>query len=112
MGFARQAGAAVILVTLTLWLQCAGMAVLIDLARTYIARSTKGLSAWRAAVLICRFSGVTIVLHLLQILLWATFYRWYCFPTWEASFYFSGAAIPLSAMETSFSRGFGGLWIR
>jgi len=57
MGFARQAGAAVILVTLTLWLQCAGMAVLIDLARTYIARSTKGLSAWRAAVLIVGFPG-------------------------------------------------------
>jgi voltage-gated potassium channel len=92
MGFVRQAGAAVILVTLTLWLQCAGMAILIDLARTYIARSTKGLSAWRAAGLICRFSGVTIVLHLLQILLWATFYRLYCFPTWEACFYFSGSS--------------------
>ena len=92
MGFARQAGAAVILVTLTLWLQCAGMAILIDLARNYIARSTKGLNAWRAAALICRFSGATIVLHLLQILLWATFYRWYCFTTWEACFYFSGSS--------------------
>lgn len=92
MSFARQAGTAVILVALTLWLQCAGMAILINLARTSIARGTKGLNAWRAAVLISRYSGAMIVLHILQILVWATFYRWHCFPTWEACFYFSGSS--------------------
>jgi len=32
---------------------------------------------------------VLINLHMLQILLWAAFYRWVCFPSWESSFYFS-----------------------
>jgi hypothetical protein len=26
---------------------------------------------------------------MLEILLWAWFYRWLCFPSWEVSFYFS-----------------------
>jgi hypothetical protein len=30
-----------------------------------------------------------IALHMLQILLWAGFYRWKCFPSWESAFYFS-----------------------
>jgi len=29
------------------------------------------------------------ILHMSQILLWAAFYRWECFPSWEAAFYFS-----------------------
>ena len=28
---------------------------------------------------------------MLEILLWAWFYRWKCFPNWEAAFYFSAA---------------------
>jgi voltage-gated potassium channel len=31
-------------------------------------------------------------LHLLQVLLWAGFYRWKCFPSWESAFYFSAAS--------------------
>jgi hypothetical protein len=30
-----------------------------------------------------------IVLHISQILLWAGFFRWNCFPSWESAFYFS-----------------------
>ena len=30
-----------------------------------------------------------VALHVLQILLWAGFYRWLCFPLWESAFYFS-----------------------
>jgi len=59
MIFVREASAAVVLVTLTLSLQCAGMAADI------------------------------VALHVLQILLWAGFYRWLCFPLWESAFYFS-----------------------
>jgi len=69
MVFAREAGFATILVSITLWVQCAGMAVLIRLARAYIARSKNGLSSWRAGILIVRFSAAMIVLHILQILL-------------------------------------------
>lgn len=39
-----------------------------------------------------RFSTGMIVLQILQILLWAAFYRWKCLPTWESSFYFSATS--------------------
>ena len=92
MGFARQASAAVFLVTVTLLLQCAGMAILIHWARARIAHGIKGLGPVRSAVLIVRFTTLMIVLHILQILLWAGFYRWHCLPSWEACFYFSSAS--------------------
>jgi voltage-gated potassium channel len=89
MDFALHAVEGGALVAVTLWVQCAGMAILIYLARSYISRSSAGLTAWRAAVLIVRFTALTIVLHLLQTLLWACFYRWHGLPSWEAAFYFS-----------------------
>jgi voltage-gated potassium channel len=92
MGFARQAGAAVSLVTLTLLLQCGGMSVLIHWARGSITRGIRGLSPLRAGVLMLRFTTVVIVLHILQIVLWAGFYRWHCLPSWESGFYFSAAS--------------------
>ena len=36
-----------------------------------------------------RLMTAFIVLHLFEILLWAAFYRWLCFPLWESAFYFS-----------------------
>jgi voltage-gated potassium channel len=92
MGFVRQGGAAVILVTLTLWLQAAGMTVLIHWARACIARGIRSLNPWHAAALMNRFTAALIVLHILQILLWAGFYRWQCLPSWESSFYFSATS--------------------
>src|SRR5271154_5340681 len=92
MGFARQAGAVAILVTLTLWLQCAGMVLLIHWARASIARGIRGLSQWRSGLLMVRFTTVMIILHVVQILLWAVFYRWRCLPSWESSFYFSASS--------------------
>ena len=92
MDFARQASAAVFLVTATLLFQCAGMSVLIHWARARIATGIKGLGPVRSAVLMVRFTTLMIVLHILQILLWAGFYRWHCLPSWEACFYFSSAS--------------------
>jgi voltage-gated potassium channel len=92
MGFARQAGTAAILVALTLWLQSAGMALLIHWARAIIARGIRSLNPWRSAILMIRFTVVMIVLHILQITLWAGFYRWKCLPSWEAGFYFSATS--------------------
>jgi hypothetical protein len=92
MNFARQAGIAAILITLTLWFQCAGMSVLIYLARKYISQEITRLNAWRAAILMIRFTVVIVVLHLFQIVLWAGFYRWKCLPTWESCLYFSAAS--------------------
>ena len=88
----RQAIAAAILVALTLWLQCAGMAILIHWVKTWIARGTKGPTPWYSAVLMIRFTVVMIVLHILQIVLWAGLYRWRCLPSWESCFYFSASA--------------------
>ena len=92
MIFARQAGAAVFLVALTLWLQCAGIAVLIRMARTSIERGMARLSALRAALLMIRFSVLVVVLHFLQISFWSVFYRLYCLASWESSLYFSAAS--------------------
>jgi voltage-gated potassium channel len=92
MGFARQAIAATLLISATLWFQCGGMAVLIHWARISIERGMKRLTPWHSAALMIRFTVVMIALHILQVLLWAAFYRWRCLPSWDASFYFSAAS--------------------
>jgi voltage-gated potassium channel len=90
--FLSQALAATILSTLTVAVECAGMAALIHWARAYFARGIKTQRVWHTAVLMIRFTSVTILLHLLQILLWAAFYRLRCFRSWESCFYFSATS--------------------
>src|SRR5258708_40109182 len=92
MIFVREASAAVVLVTLTLSLQCAGMAALIAWGRTSLAPDVHRLGPIRSALLMVRFITAFIGLHVLEILLWAGFYRWLCFPLWESAFYFSAAS--------------------
>jgi len=92
MGFLQQAGAAGILVTLTLSIQCGGMAALIDWGIAHFVREEQRIGPVRAAALMVRTTSLMIVLHILQILLWAGFYRWMCFPSWESAFYFSTAS--------------------
>ncbi len=92
MTFARQAGTAVFLVTLTLWIQCVGIAVLIRWARASIEHGLARLSSMHAAILMIQFSTLVVVLHFLQIFFWSVFYRWYCLPSWESSFYFSASS--------------------
>ena len=89
MGILNQVGAAFVLVTLTLAVQCAGTAALIDWILGHFGRDAYRLGPVRSAALIVRFTSVMITLHIFQILLWAGFYRWQCFPSWEAAFYFS-----------------------
>jgi len=43
-------------------------------------------------MLMVRLMTAFIVLHVCEILLWAGFYRWLCFPLWESAFYFSAAS--------------------
>ncbi|HKN16651.1 MAG TPA: potassium channel family protein [Candidatus Sulfotelmatobacter sp.] len=90
--FARQVGAAIVLVTGTLLIHCIGVAALIHLARARIDRGIKGLSPWRSSLLMVRFTTAMIVLHILEIFLWTSFYRWFCFPSWETCVYFSAAS--------------------
>ena len=84
-----QAGIGAVLVALTISLQCAGMGALIHWARAYFARTLNRLGPVGSAMLMVRFTGAIVVLHLLQILLWAGFYRRNCLPSWESAFYFS-----------------------
>jgi voltage-gated potassium channel len=89
--FLRESVTASILVTLTLATQSAGMGALIRWVGAQFRRELYRFGAVRSAGLIIRCMSVMIVFHLLQILLWAGFYRWNCFPSWENAFYFSAA---------------------
>jgi voltage-gated potassium channel len=92
MIFLREGGAAIVLVTLTLSLQCAGIAAVIAWARPSFAPGALRLGAIRSATLMMRLMTAFIGLHALEILLWTAFYRWLCFPVWESAFYFSAAS--------------------
>ena len=89
MAFVRQAGTSVLLVTLTLSFQSAAMAALIHWARAHLARAVDRFGPLHSAVLLVRFTSAIFVSHIFQIALWAGFYRWHCFPSWESAFYFS-----------------------
>jgi voltage-gated potassium channel len=91
MIFVRQGYQAVILVTLTLILQSAGMAALIQWIKAQFPNGIYRLGLLRSFLLVVRFTSLLVCLHMLEILLWASFYRWKCFATWEAAFYFSAA---------------------
>jgi voltage-gated potassium channel len=92
MIFLREGSAAIVLATLTLSLQCAGMAAVIAWARPSFAPGALTLGAARSAVLMMRLMSAFLCLHILEILFWAAFYRWLCFPSWESDFYFSAAS--------------------
>jgi len=89
MHFLSQASAAAILLTLTLLVQCGGMAALINWGIIHFARERHKLGPVRSAALIVRLTSVMIALHISQILLWTGFYRWNCFSSWGSAFYFS-----------------------
>jgi len=92
MAFIVQAGVAVLLVMLTLTFQSTAMAALIHWARAHFARAARRIGPLHSALLLVRFSGVIFVSHIFQALLWASFYRWKCFRSWESAFYFSTAS--------------------
>jgi voltage-gated potassium channel len=81
--------AAALLVMLTIWLQCGGIAVLIRWIRSVMEDNVDQLGFFHVAGLVVRFAIAVIVLHLVEVSLWASFYRWFCLPSWETAFYFS-----------------------
>ncbi len=81
----------IILVTLTLILQGAGMAALIQWIKAQFPNGIHQLGLFRSFLLVVRFTSLLVCLHMLEILLWASFYHWKCLATWEAAFYFSAA---------------------
>jgi voltage-gated potassium channel len=92
MVLVHQACTTIVLVTLTLVLQSAGMAALIEWARAHLPRAIHRLGPWRSGVLMVRLTTLIVCLHMSEILLWAWFYRLYCFSTWESAFYFSATS--------------------
>jgi voltage-gated potassium channel len=91
MTLLQQAGAAVLLVLITLSLQCGGAAALILWIRS-IPRETREVQVFHCAALVMQTTVAVIVLHGIVILLWASCYRWLCLPSWESAFYFSASS--------------------
>jgi voltage-gated potassium channel len=92
MMFLHQAALAVLLVVLTRWLQCFGIAGLIAWIRSVAAGNIHNLGPFRSTALIVRLTAAMIALPGAMILLWAGCYRWFCFPSWESAFYFSATS--------------------
>jgi len=91
MTLLQQAGAAVLLVSITLSLQCGGAAALILWIRS-IPREIREVQVFHCAALVMQTTIAVIVLHGIVILLWASCYHWLCFPSWESAFYFSASS--------------------
>jgi hypothetical protein len=92
MLFIDQVGAAFLLVTLTLCLQSAGIAALLASVRQATEGYVHELGPFRVAALFVRVMTAIIALHILEILLWASCYRWLCLPSWESASYFSASS--------------------
>jgi voltage-gated potassium channel len=80
------------LITLTLWLQSAGLAALIAWVRREVKDEMHSMSSFRLAVFFVRLAMAVVALHGLEILLWAGFYRWRCLPSWYSAMYFSASS--------------------
>jgi voltage-gated potassium channel len=80
------------LITLTLWLQSAGVAALVTWVRRVLGGDMRKMGTFRFAALVVRLAMAVVVLHGLEILLWATFYRWHCLPSWDSAIYFSASS--------------------
>jgi voltage-gated potassium channel len=80
------------LITLTLWLQSAGIAALIAWVRRALEGDMQQIGALRSAALIVRLTAAVVVLHGMEILLWACFYRWRCLSSWDSAIYFSASS--------------------
>ena len=88
----NQVAAAVLLLSLTLCLQCAGVTTLIEWLKRVLASDIHKRGPVYSATLVVKSTVAIIILHGLVILLWASFYRARCFPTWELAFYFSASS--------------------
>ena len=87
-----QIATAVLLLSLTLCLQCAGVTTLIEWLKRVLTRDTHKYGPVYSATLVVKSAVAIVILHGLAILLWAGFYRSRCFPSWEIAFYFSASS--------------------
>ena len=88
----NQVTAAVLLLTVTLCLQCAGVTTLVEWLKRVLTRDIHKRGPVYSATLVAKSTVAIVVLHGLVILLWAGFYRSRCFPSWQLAFYFSASS--------------------
>jgi len=88
----NQIGAAVLLVSLTLFLQVSGATALIECLKRVLTRDSHKHGPYYSAALVMKSTIAIVIMHGLVILLWASFYRSCCFPSWEFAFYFSASS--------------------
>ena len=88
----NQLAAAVVLLSLTLGLQGAGVTMLIEWLKRVLTRDIHKHGPVYSATLVVKSTVAIIILHGLVILLWASCYRTRCFPSWELAFYFSASS--------------------
>jgi voltage-gated potassium channel len=88
----RQVGTGLVLVVLTLCLQCAGVAALINWLRGIVTERLPTLRRLHSAALVMQTTIGIILMHGTVILLWATCYRSIYFASWESAFYFSASS--------------------
>jgi voltage-gated potassium channel len=79
------------LIILTLWLQSAGIAALVAWVR-HTLQDDKQIGGLRSVLLVVRLTTAVVVLHGLEILVWASFYRWRCLPSWDSAMYVSASS--------------------
>jgi voltage-gated potassium channel len=92
MTWVQQIGVAVLLVVLTLCLQCAGVAALIRWLRAVASDDLQKPRMSYSAALIMRATISIIILQGTIILLWACCYRCLCVLSWNSAFYFSATS--------------------
>ena len=93
MTLLHQSGAAALLVLITIALQCGSAAALIIWIKSIPVRGIhEARLVFHCAALVAQITLAVIVLHGIVILLWASCYRWLCFPSWESAFYFSASS--------------------
>jgi hypothetical protein len=87
-----QIAAAVLLVGLTLCIECGGVAALIHWLRTVAAKDIRNISIPKATALVMQTTIAVVLLQGIVIFVWAGFYRWLCFSSWQAAFYYSATS--------------------
>jgi hypothetical protein len=80
---------AFVLVTVTVGMHVAGVAILLRWLKPYFDRPPTHL--WPTSLLLIRIATSQILAHVTAISVWAAFYRWQdCLRDSESAFYFSG----------------------
>ena len=87
-----QVAAAVLLLSLSLCLQCAGVTTHIEWLKPVLTRDIHKHGPTYSATIVVKSTVAIVLLHGLAILLWAGFYRSRCFSSSELAFYFSASS--------------------